>query len=306
MEDIGDLENSHPTESEEELRNFQQIAKYVVPSPGDIPDLSGIDIYGRSIPLNGIIGGDHVIYVDFKSRYDLEARIEDARSKGRNEIVENLIRCRTKAGIAVADVSGHRVTDGLLAMMLHQAFLLGAIYELDFFGQITTRLFENLNTRFYKSSRVGKFLTMIYGEIAEGGRFQFISAAHPTPIVFSRQYDRLVDICPELLTTFPPIGTMPSFDDIDRNTSHTVLGFKEKYEVNEINLMGNGDILILLTDGLSEHGPEDAPYYPVHLEAKLRQVKDLSARQIFEEIEQDLLAYAEPNDDLSFVVIKRR
>ena len=45
------------------------------------------------------------------------------------------------------DVSGHRVTDAFMAAMLHQAFLLGAIYELDMFGQVTRRLFENLNTQ---------------------------------------------------------------------------------------------------------------------------------------------------------------
>ena len=64
----------------------------------------------------------------------------------------DLTRCQRMAGIAVIDVSGHRVTDALLTAMLHQAFLLGSLYELDMFGQITKRLFENLNTRFYQSS----------------------------------------------------------------------------------------------------------------------------------------------------------
>ena len=74
------------------------------------------------------------------------------------------------------DVSGHRVTDALLAAMLHQAFLLGAIYELDMFGGITRHLFESLNARFYKSSGAHKFVSMIYGEISEDARFRFLSA----------------------------------------------------------------------------------------------------------------------------------
>ena len=57
------------------------------------------------------------------------------------------------------------MTDALLAAMLHQAFLLGAIYELDIHGRITRRLFENLNTRFYQSSGAHKFVSLIYGEI---------------------------------------------------------------------------------------------------------------------------------------------
>ena len=132
-----------------ELDNFEDIARYLLPQPGEIPLLAGVDIYGRSLALNGRVGGDHLIYVDFKQRFDLEARIQRATEQNRFAVVENLRRCQTKAGIVLIDVAGHRVTDALLAAMLHQAFLLGSTYELDMFGQITRRLFENLNTRFY-------------------------------------------------------------------------------------------------------------------------------------------------------------
>ena len=81
-----------------------------------------------------MVGGDHTIYVDFKKRYDLEGRIAVAMEQDRLEVVENLTKCQRMAGIALVDVSGHRVTDALLAAMFHQAFLLGAIYELDVFG----------------------------------------------------------------------------------------------------------------------------------------------------------------------------
>jgi len=189
--------------------------------------------------------------------------------------------------------------------MLHQSFLLGAIYELDSHGDITTRLFENLNTRFYRSSSVSKFITLLYGEIGEDGKFEFISAAHPVPVVFSREFDRIMDISESMLTTFPPIGTMPSSDDIDRRTTETVLGFKEKYEVNEISLMGSGDIMLLYTDGFSELSDGTSEYFPDLLEDKLREVKDLSAQGIFEAVQQDLLSFGVPFDDVSFIVIKR-
>jgi serine phosphatase RsbU (regulator of sigma subunit) len=270
-----------------------------------MPNLAGIDVYGKSLPLNGLVGGDHIIYLDFNKRYDLEARIRKATESERESVVQNLIGCQRKAGIALADVSGHRITDALLALMLHQAFLLGARYELGHYGEITTRLFENLNTRFFNSSSVGKFLTLIYGEISEQGKFSFVSAAHPTPVVFSARYDQFVDICPEALVTFPPIGTMPSYEDIDRKTSHTILGFKEKYEVNEINLMGSGDILLLYSDGLSEHSKGEEPYFPQHLESILRESKGGCAQEIFEAIHKDLLQFGSPQDDISYVVVKR-
>ena len=289
-----------------ELDNFQDIATYIKPRAGDVPRLDGVDIYGETLPLNGVVGGDHIIYVDFKERYDLEARIKQATEQGRPKVVENLRRCMKMAGVAVLDVSGHKITDALLAAMLHQAFLLGAIYELDMFGQITKRLFENLNTRFYNSSGVNKFLTMIYGEVSEDATFKFISAAHPPPIVFSNVNDRFMEVSKELCTTFPPIGTLPSKNVIDRKpTTESVLGFKEQYEVNEWALMGAGDIVLLYTDGLLDHSREDTPYFPGRLEQKIRQVKHQRARDIFEAIKEDLLAFNAPSDDISLVVIKR-
>jgi serine phosphatase RsbU (regulator of sigma subunit) len=288
-----------------EINNFQDIVRYLKPEPGDLPELRGIDVYGESSPMNGVIGGDHVVYVDFKKRFDLEARIRGAERDGRRGVLENLRRCRQKAGIAVADVSGHQITDALLAAMLHQAFLLGAIYEMDHFGDITTRLFEHINTRFYRSSSVGKFLTMIYGEISEDGAFRFVSAAHPMPVVFSHRFDRMMDISQDSLTSFPPIGMLPSYDDVDRSASRSVLGFKQKYEINEITLMGAGDILLLYTDGLSDHCRGEEFYFPERLEATLRGVKDRSAREICAAIREDMWGFERPEDDVSFVVIKK-
>ena len=298
--------NSDPIERLlSELKNFQDIARNIMPAPGEVPTLHGIDVYGGSIPLNGSVGGDHIIYVDFKKRYDLNARIREASAQGRTEVVQHLERCKRKAGIAILDVSGHHATDGLLAAMMHQAFLLGSIYELDMYGNITKRLFENLNTRFYHSSSLNKFVTMIYGEISEDTTFRFLSAAHPPPVVFSNQNNRFMEVSQDFCNSFPPIGTLPSLDVIDRNATQSVLGFKERYQLNEWKLMGTGDILLLYTDGLLEHSNGEETYFPRSLEAKVREVKHLSAREIFESIKTHLLGFAERTDDISFVIIKR-
>lgn len=287
-----------------ELANFEAIANYLLPQPGDVPRLHGIDVWGGTLPLTGTVGGDHLVYIDFKQRFDLEARIAHASTKGRSDVVENLQRCQRTAGIAVIDVSGHRVTDALLAAMMHQAFLLGAIYELDISGQITRRLFENLNTRFYQSSGTNKFVSMIYGEISEDSRFRFLSAAQPFPVVFSNERDRFMEVGPTLCVSFPPLGLMPSLG-IDRNATETILGFTDRYQMNEWSLMGGGDILLLHTDGLTEHQKGDESYFPHHLEQKLREVKHQGAMQIFDAIKADVQAFADPVDDISVVVIKR-
>jgi serine phosphatase RsbU (regulator of sigma subunit) len=293
------------TQLSRELKNFEDIAKYLTPRPGDVPQLQGIDVFGGTLPFNGVIGGDHLIYVDFKQRFDLDARIARAAAEGRPDVVENLKHCQRSAGIALIDVSGHHATDALMAAMLHQAFLLGAIYELDLFGQITRRLFENLNTRFYQSSGAYKFISVIYGEISEDARFRFLSAAQPFPIVLSNEHDRFMEVGDNLRVSFPPLGMLPSLDGIDRNRTSSVLGFKPHYQMNEWVLMGQGDILLLLTDGLAEHRRDGEDYVPVRLQEVLRAVKHQSAAAIFDAVAADLRDFATPADDISFVVIKR-
>jgi len=293
------------TQLTDELENFEDIATYLLPRAGEVPRLHGIDVHGGTLALNGVVGGDHIIYVDFKRRFDLPARITQAAEQGRPEVLENLERCQRMAGIAVIDVSGHRVTDALLAAMLHQAFLLGSLYELDTFGQITKRLFENLNTRFYQSSGAHKYVSMLYGEISEEARFRFLTAAQPFPLVFSAQHDRFMEVSPHACVSFPPLGMLPSLNVIDRNTTESVLGFKDHYEVNEWVLMGAGDILLLHTDGLAEHSREHESYISNRLEQKLREIKHQGAVEIFEAVKEDLLAFNNPSDDVTMVIIKR-
>jgi serine phosphatase RsbU (regulator of sigma subunit) len=290
---------------EVELRNLRSIASYIKPRGGEVPEVHGFDIAGASLPFNGVGGGDHIIYLDFKKRYDLDARIAEATAAGRHDVAANLRGCKHRAGIVLADVCGHHATDAMLAAMLHQSFLLGAIYELDLYGQITKHLFENLNTRFFNSSGVNKFITLIYGEITEEARFRFISAAHPAPLVFSRAHNRFMDASEANYTTCPPLGTMPSRNVIDRNTTHSVLGYKDEYELNEWTLMGAGDILLLYTDGLSDHARDGQLYLPNLLEDHLRALQNCPAVEIVEGIKQELLAFSEPADDISFIVIKR-
>jgi serine phosphatase RsbU (regulator of sigma subunit) len=288
-----------------ELENFEEIAKYLLPQPGDLPRLRGIDIHGGTIPLNGLVGGDHIIYVDFKQRFDLDARIEQGIEDGRLDLVENLKRCHRMAGIAVLDVSGHRITDAFMAAMLHQAFLLGSIYELDMIGQVTRRLFENLNTRIYNSSSAHKFVSLIYGEISEDAGFRFLSAAHPLPMVFSQEHDRFMDMDEDVCVSSPPLGMLPSLEVTDRHRTESLMGFKARYEMNEWVLMGEGDILLLHTDGLTEHSHAGEDYFPQRLEQTLRDVKDLPAADIYGAITADVLAFSEPSDDISLVVVKR-
>ncbi len=289
-----------------ELVNFQNIARRLKPHSGDVSSIEGIEIYGESTLLNGEIGGDHITYIDFESRFDMENRIEQAVKEGNEQVAARLRETRSKVGILLADAAGHSITDAFLTAMLHQAFLIGASYELMLYGEVTLNLFEKINTRFFRSSSIDKFITMIYGEIDRTGEFRFLSAAHPLPVVFSSRFDRIMEMDQDTMLTFLPVGTLPSEADLDSSKYSAARGYKPGYATNQINIMGAGDILILFTDGFTEADNGEKNYVSERLESVLRQVKDLDAHSIFDRVKEDYLDYIPaPDDDVTFVIIKK-
>jgi serine phosphatase RsbU (regulator of sigma subunit) len=304
----------HPdTRLEEELRKgAQYLAQRLTPTAGAVPRIPGIEIHGVTLPLNGVAGGDLLTYVDFQERFDLDARIRRALSQGREGMARVLQKLKQTGGVLVADVAGHDFADAARAAMLHQAFHTGALYEMDLHGQITLRLFEQINTRFCKSTTLrnlaadrdeASYITLIYGEISDTGRFSFVSAGHPPPLVFSREFDRFVEVSQDRLVSYSPIGLQPGEDQADAKRYERALGYKKRYTVNNLNLMGHGDVLLLYTDGLIE--PESG-YTQVQLEHVVSRVKDDSAQLICEAIVRDRQATAPRADDLTLVVIKYR
>jgi serine phosphatase RsbU (regulator of sigma subunit) len=288
-----------------EIENFVHIVRRIRP-PSQPARRGAVEVHGDTVFLNGAAGGDHIVYLDFEKRYDIDRRIRTATDAGNKAVAAKLTEIRGRLGILVADVSGHKITDALAAAMLHQAFLTGVLYELDRFGEVTTRLFELLNTRFHSSLSVDKYITLVYGEISASGKFRFVSAGAPAPIVFSAEYDRFVTISSDRLVSFYPLGMFPSEDDIDISKNFGPLGYKPRYTVNEVNLMGDGDIFLLHTDGLSEHEREGGELFSPHLlEETVRANKHLSAQGIYEAIVDRVSSFAPLKDDLTIVVIKK-
>jgi serine phosphatase RsbU (regulator of sigma subunit) len=296
---------------DQELRmGARYMAQRLMPAPGVIPRIPNTDIFGVSIPFNGVAGGDLITYVNFSDRYDLDTRIRAASSQGQDAVAKSLQRLKSCGGILVADVAGHDFTDAMRALMLHQAFLTAALYEMDLNGEITVRAFEQVNTRFLKSSTLrnlaadrdrASFITLIYGEISHTGRFRFVNAGHPLPLVFSREYDCFVDISADRLVSYPPIGLQPTEGQADASHYERTLGYKKRYKVNELNLMGRGDVLLLYTDGLYD---PFSPFAKGKLERAVSRAKDGSAKEICEAILEARRAEEAQTDDLSLVVIK--
>jgi serine phosphatase RsbU (regulator of sigma subunit) len=105
------------------------------------------------------------------------------------------------------------------------------------------------------------------------------------------------------LVSYSPIGLQPGEDHADAKRYERALGYKKRYTVNNLNLMGHGDVLLLYTDGLIE--PLSA-YTQAQLEHVVSGVKDASAQLICEAIVRDRQATAAQTDDLTLVVIKYR
>src|SRR5437660_1653732 len=57
----------------------EYLRRRLMPVEGAIPHLAGIEMYGNSIPA-GAVGGDLFEYINFHQRYNIDARIANARS----------------------------------------------------------------------------------------------------------------------------------------------------------------------------------------------------------------------------------
>lgn len=288
--------------AEREMDNLSAILRAVYAYPDGF-SLRNIELFGRSRPLTGEFGGDHLLFVDFARRYDLARRIVEARMAGEEGMAAQLEACRSRVGVLLADVCGHSTTDTLLAAMLHQSFLVGVLYELTHHGHVTAELFEILNTRFYQSSALTKYITMIYGEIAEDGTFRFISAGHPTPLIYSVEYGRFVVPAADSLIGVPPIGMFPTAGAVDAAMERKPPAESPRPTVNEVRLLGAGDVLLLYTDGAAE---QTGGVLAEALAPTMREVCHLGPRAIVEALENELQRRGPAKDDVTLVAITRR
>ncbi len=76
-----DILISPPDSENAELDNFVETFKLLRPKT-TATRIGGVEIFGDSVFLNGAVGGDHLILVDFEKRYDLENRIQVAEQEG--------------------------------------------------------------------------------------------------------------------------------------------------------------------------------------------------------------------------------
>jgi hypothetical protein len=273
--------------------------------------LQDIEVYAGTRSHTGASGGDVFSIVDFDHRFDLDARIERALRDGRYDLASNLRRSKQLCAIFLADVAGHLETDLAVGMYLLGAFDVGLEYEITMSGEVTGHLFDKLNTaytlRMSETLRNGapKLASFLYGEVHENGCFRMVYAGNPLPLVYSREYGRLMPINEKRFVGFPLLGTAFGEDLVDRPRLPKVLGYHKRYAstaAGDINLMNTGDTMIVFSDGYLERTNPDHDGEYERIQSRMKQWADLP----IEELHERLLSDAPRDDDVTLVLVRRR
>lgn len=307
------------------LRSLQ----HRIPHPGKIPVIPDIEMYGGCLPKVGegndwmtmqlgnepaekihIYGGDHITWIDFEDRFG----ITKGKYVGRGAFL-------------ITDVSGHGKYEPILTASAHHAALVGVKLALRYNGDVTPELFTILNDRFY-ATRINSgrpeedTIAALYAEIWSEPRendtrkttIKFISAGNPTPLVFSTEDNKIREVEKKRKQTTLALGYAPSKGYHLGEGEEKPLIIMPDFKVNEMEFLGP-DIFIFGTDGFFDHsrensrGGERETYVEGKLEKKLKELKRLSAKEIWEEVKTDILSFAslkdEQNDDITYIIVKR-
>jgi serine phosphatase RsbU (regulator of sigma subunit) len=278
------------------------------------------------VPRNPV--DDHVQWLkgtrDYRS--EMEAEYRFAKSSEQVRVAEFLRDLRSTAGVLLVDAQGHGVISAKIASTVHDTFHALMLTELDRYGRVTPELLENLNLRLAQSVTARNTLgisekesareiaTMLYGEVRPGGRFRFANFGHPSPLVFSAEYRKFMNIDESRMARFLALGLQIPSDHPDRKKYYS-LNFRQKEfdssDVAEITLMSPGDILVLYTDGVYDGSDDEAREL---LEAVMREHYRDSARNICNALlelavrQDDRLREAGDEDiidDKTVVIVKR-
>jgi serine phosphatase RsbU (regulator of sigma subunit) len=291
------------------IKELQRLLRSFEPSAGSLPHLHGIDIGYKELEMYGAFGGDHVQSINFDYRFNLDYLIEEAEREGRTHVAKELKLNKQRGGLCIFDVEGHDPLNCVVTLQLHQMIFMGLEYEIRMTGQLTAGLIEYVNKRLYETTSIKKTVTLLIGEIWETGKFRFILAGHPNPLIYSPTEKNFINIDAKYEGSVP-LGMQPLPTYLGKQFNGA-MGEKKPYAVNEINLQ-KGQIMLLYTDGLTDHAKIlkkkeneiQHPYYPGHLLDFLDENHTLPAQELADRLEKDILSFAPLVDDTSYWIVK--
>ncbi|MEJ2722206.1 MAG: SpoIIE family protein phosphatase, partial [bacterium] len=186
-------------------------------------------------------------------------------------------------GIVIGDVCGHGLGPSLLMASVRghlQALVQSGIEPREILN-ITNRLIES-------DTDDEKFVTMILSRLDPRTKsFEYVSAGHTTCYVL----DRDNNVKRELESTGPPLGVLPDVS----------------FENSDAVALEDGDVVLLLTDGVIEAECEDCPPFGVDRALDVvRRYREEKAIDIVAALHEAVADYCdmECQDDVTSIVIK--
>lgn len=188
--------------------------------------------------------------------------------------------------IVVADAASKGFSAAIQAL-----FVSGAVKMAHSFSPKISLLFHSLNNLIYSTFPLERFVTLFYCELTESSNRLVLygNAGHTEPIHYRNEDDTFR----YLSSTGGILGIVPN----------------QKFSVENIR-MKSGDILVIMTDGISEAQNENNEMLgtDIILES-IRRNKDYSAKEIalsiIEKVQQ-FSAKTNYNDDKTLIVVKRK
>jgi len=227
------------------------IQRSLLPDP--LPSISGFDLAARSVPAESV-GGDAY----------------DAIALGPETLA-----------FAIADASGHGLPAALEARDVVIGLRMGAARHMKIGATV-----EKLNAILCRSMLSSRFFSLVYGELESDGRFQFINAGHPHPILIN----------PESTTVFSETGIVLGVEE----------GVQHRVQHGEI---APGGLLVMVTDGILEcRSPKGEEFGPDRLAFLVRALAERPAAWIVNSIFEALEDHGRERtltDDATALVIRR-
>lgn len=225
--------------------------------PRTIPDVPGFELDGRTEPAQ-FIGGDYYDFIKLP-----EGRI----------------------GVAVADVSGHGISAGLV-MTLTRTFFRAAAPQVE----SPAELFHVLNAHLMAEDLNGAYVTFMYGILDPDRRSLRLASAGHVPLVHYHAADERVEL---IDLTGIPIGM---FDDT-------------AYEERVVDV-APGDIFLFITDGVVEAmNPLREQFGDDRLAKLIRKHRNDPPQRILETLHAAVRRYTHPgapHDDVTTVLLRSR
>jgi sigma-B regulation protein RsbU (phosphoserine phosphatase) len=184
--------------------------------------------------------------------------------------------------VAVADVIGKGIPAALCMSMIK--------YAMDSLPESRNRpsfVLENLNRVVEQNVDITMFITMVYGIFdLETNRFTFSSAGHEPGFYYSSKDGQFFDL----------------------NPSGLVLGVDKTMKYKEFSQqIEEGDMIVLLSDGVTESRSEEGFIERAEITQLIRQYNHLPAQEIVEHIYKDLekLQDFQLKDDFTLIILRR-